>query len=354
MKAIQLVMVMCLSIILTSAFLNSAYAVTAYPHPIEFSQPDGSKITILLKGDEKVKWATTLDGYSILFNSNGYYEYATLNALGEMVPSGIIANNIDRRSASEQSFLAQTSKNLFFTPAQVSAMKQIWDIYDSETKGVQAFPTTGSRKLICILMNYTDRTFVRSRLDFENLFNQIGYTYDGATGSVKDYFLENSYNQFTITTTVVGPYTAANNMAYYGANDVSGNDVNPRALITEAVNAANADVNYADFDNDNNGTVDGVYVIYAGYDESAGGPADAIWAHKWAITTVTLDGKQISTYSCSSELRGTSGSNISRIGVICHEFGHTLGAPDFYDTDYATGGQFLGTGSEAHSNRRRQ
>ena len=60
---------------------------------------------------------------------------------------------------------------------------------------------------------------------------------------------------------------------------------------------------------------------------------------------VITDGKTISKYSCSAELRGTSGTNITRIGVICHEFGHVLGAPDYYDTDYSTSGQYDGTGS---------
>ncbi len=324
---------------------NDLYAVTAYPGLIEFVQPDGSTLKIYLLGDEKIKWAKTTDGYTIMFNREGIYEYAKLDSKGDMVPSGIKARSLERRldckSLEESEFLSKTSKDLFYSKEQISVMKQIWDVYEKEAKG---FPTTGNRKLVCILMNFTDRTFVRTRLDFDNLYNQIAYNFDGATGSVKDYFLENSYNQLNLTVTVVGPYTAANNMAYYGANDASGNDLRPRELVTEAVNLANPDVNYADFDNDNDGTVDGVYVIFAGYDESAGGPANAIWAHKWQITPVVLDGKSISTYSCSSELRGTSGTSISRIGVICHEFGHVLGAPDFYDTNYATGGQFVGTG----------
>ena len=49
-------------------------------------------------------------------------------------------------------------------------------------------------------------------------------------------------------------------------------------------------------------------------------------------------------YSCSAELRGNSGSYLTRIGVICHEFGHVLGAPDYYDVDYTTGGSFEGMG----------
>ncbi len=162
--------------------------------------------------------------------------------------------------------------------------------------------------------------------------------------SVKDYYLENSYNQFNLTVDVAGPFTASNNMAYYGANDESNNDLRPRELVTEAVNLANVTVNFADYDNDSDGSVDGVYVIYAGYGEEANASEDAIWAHAWNISTLTLDGKSISKYSCSAELRSNTGNTITAIGVICHEFGHVLGAPDYYDTNYSTGGQFEGTG----------
>jgi len=50
------------------------------------------------------------------------------------------------------------------------------------------------------------------------------------------------------------------------------------------------------------------------------------------------------SYSCSPELRSNSGQKITRIGVICHELGHALGANDYYDTDYSTGGEYEGTG----------
>ena len=145
----------------------------------------------------------------------------------------------------------------------------------------QSYPTTGNRKLLCILIGFTDKSFTKTQAEFNNLFNQVGYSTGGATGSVKDYYLENSYGQFNLTVDVAGPYTASNTMAYYGGNDGSGNDLRPRELVREAVLLADPYVNYADYDNDNDGYVDGIYVIYAGYGEEAGGGANAIWAHQW-------------------------------------------------------------------------
>jgi len=329
--------------ILLSFVTNSLFAVIAYPYPVEITQPDGSKLTVILKGDEHIKWAQTIDGYSILRNSKGVFEYAIKDAKGDIIPSGIRVSNIEKRSNAEVQLLHKTSKNLVYSKSQVSILKSISKL--KKTSPSKSFPTTGSRKLICILMEFQDVRFSKTNTDFQNLFNQVGYTADGATGSVKDYYKENSYNQLDLTVTVAGPYTAANNMVYYGGNDGDGNDLRPDALVSEAVTKANVNVNYADFDNDGNGYVDGVYVIYAGYGEEAGGSTNAIWAHAWEIPTTTLDGKIISSYSCSPELRNNIGTGITRIGVICHEFGHVLGAPDYYDVDYgSSGGEFLGTG----------
>lgn len=108
---------------------------------------------------------------------------------------------------------------------------------------------------------------------------------------------------------------------------------------------ANPDVNYTDYDSNGDGYVDGVHVIFAGYDQAQTGvSSDAIWSHKWQIPKIKLDSKWIQVYSCSSELRENIGNTISTIGTACHEFGHVLGAPDFYDLDGVTGGQFAGTG----------
>ncbi|HZK92752.1 MAG TPA: M6 family metalloprotease domain-containing protein [Prolixibacteraceae bacterium] len=337
--------ILFLFIFLLLIFINqTAFGIPAYPFPVAVIQPDGTKIVIIQKGDEHVKWAQTIDGYSVMRNKSGIFEYATLSLANDMIPSGIPAKNQLERSSLDVQFLGNIRKGLVYSKSQVNRLKSISDLYLKSAQ--KAFPTSGSRKLICILIGFTDKAFTKTKADFENLFNQVGYVTDGATGSVFDYYKENSYGQLNLSVTVAGPYVAAHNMAYYGANNASGDDTNPGALVTEAVTLANPSVNYADFDNDGDGSVDGICVIYAGYgEENTGVTPDAIWAHSSAINPLTLDGKIVSRYSASPELRGNSGTGITRIGVICHEFGHVMGAADYYDTDYEENGSYDGTGT---------
>ena len=338
----KLILLLLLSVLLL-ANQRLAFGVSAYPLPVEIVQPDGSKITIIPKGDEHLKWAQTVDGYSLMRNSQGIFEYAKLDAGNNMVPSGVQARNETERSNLDNLFLGQIAKGLIYSPSQVGMMKSI--SVSKQKSLLKSAPTSGTVKLLCILIGFTDKAFIKTKADFETLFNQVGYNTDGATGSVYDYYKENSYGKLNLAVTVAGPFTAAHNMAFYGANNGAGNDVNPEALVTEAVTLADPTVNYADFDNNNDGTVAGVFVIHAGFGEEAGAAANTIWAHTSSISPLTLDGKIISDYACSCELRGTSGTGITRIGVICHEYGHIMGAMDFYDTNYTTNGTYDGTGN---------
>ncbi len=315
-----------------------AHSVPAYPHPIEFSQPDGTTITILLKGDEKVNWAETIDGYTILVTKEGYYEYAVKDEHGDLVFSGVRVSEPDKRSEEEADFLQSIPKALFFSNRQLEMMLSVWKMRDDAHSRV--FPTIGEATLLCILMQTPDKPFTKTQEEFDALFNQLNYTIGGATGSVRDYYLENSYGQFDLTVDVVGPYTAQHNMAHYGSTWNGA-----RQLATEAVYLANPDVDYADYDNTGNGWVEGFYMIFAGYGEEAGGGPNTIWSHAWSIEPVQLDGVWLNRYACSPELRGNSGTNITRIGVIGHELGHVFGAPDYYDTDGSgSGGSYPGTG----------
>ena len=209
---------------------------------------------------------------------------------------------------------------------------------------------TGDKKGIIILVNFADQSFTATQSDFNNLANTVNYNSGNFKGSMYDYFYAQSEGQFRLTFDVVGPYTVSQNCSYYGSNDSQGNDEHPAEMVIEALQLADGDVNYADYDWDDNGEVEQVYVVYAGKGEADGGAATTIWPHEWQLSSAkfygdgtgaqTLDGVKINTYACGGELNGSTG-DIAGIGTMCHEFSHCLGYPDFYDTDYS-GGQGMG------------
>lgn len=205
----------------------------------------------------------------------------------------------------------------------------------------------GEKKGIIILVNFQDKSFnaTNDQVLFNRIANEAHYTTDRFIGSVHDYFYDQSNGLFDLTFDVVGPVTVQNNMSYYGRNGSDDNDLHPAEMVIEACKLVDEEVNFADYDWDEDGMVDQVYVIYAGKGEADGGAANTIWPHEWELSEAAeygdgegafeLDGVTIDTYACGSELNG--GGRICGIGTMCHEFSHCLGFPDFYDIDYSGG-----------------
>ncbi len=211
-------------------------------------------------------------------------------------------------------------------------------------KAERTFPTTGTRKVLVILVGYSDVAMnaASTQAFYSNLFNGGGTT----ALTWKKYYEDMSNNQLHLEFTIVGPYSASNMLAYYGTN-VSGNDRYPGTLVGEAIDAADADgVDFAPFDNDGDGKVDNVVLIHAGQGEESGADANTIWSHRWTLDAAeyygdgsghrTCDGKIVNDYTIQPEYVFAAGD--TTIGVFAHEFGHILGLPDLYDTTYVTDG----------------
>lgn len=302
-----------LSILCATGMIHAG-AMPAAPTPFVYTQPDGTTLTLRLLGDEHAHVYLMEDGREARFDEAGFV------SAGECCDAATWQHRLARRRQQ----------------ARLQAREQ------AQPRRVA---TTGQAKGLIVLVNFADLAFEDEALRIQRQMNETGYKENGATGSARDYFTDQSMGLFTPQFDVVGPVTLDFPYRYYGSNrnDDDAHDNAPKEMVFEAVKSAVSQgmAHLDDYDSDHDGYVDMVYVIYAGKGEADGGDPNTIWPHmsdmqgdaQWAFQSI--DGKRLALYACSAEKRGDG--TFSGIGTFCHEYGHCLGLPDLYDVDYSGG-----------------
>ena len=307
MRKIVLIAVLCVMVCLV-------WAVPARRSGIVKIQPDGSQITVYQHGDEHFHWITNEEGEWIKLDTDGFYR----------VTEAMSAEQIEVKRAQ--------------SPRRAQHA---------------AYPLNVAPRGLVILVNFADVAFETEKAEMdsmlvgENYTRNYSYSYKGKTyninsqGSARQYFQDASNGQYNPQFDVIGPVTISNNMSYYGKNDSYGNDMYPDKMVSEACKLADTEfeVDFTQYDNDNDGYVDFVFVVYAGFGEADGGASTTIWPHSWNLlaagTQCKVDGKTVDLYACGNELDYYSKKHTG-IGTFCHEFSHVLGLPDLYVTNNAS------------------
>jgi len=304
--------------ILCVAAIATLNAKPAFRGPIEKTQPDGTTITVYQHGDEHFHWTTDARGNWLAPDIKG--QYVQVPALSEEQ----IAN---RRKASRLNApqAAQQATPINLAPRGLIILVNFKDL---------SFKDENTQEVMRAMHNDDDYTYSYS---FSYYGSKMNIT---AKGSAHTYFKDQSKGLYQPQFDVIGPVTVSNDMAYYGGNDSQGNDKNPEMMVKEACELADElGVDFSIYDNNNDGKVDFVYVIYAGYGEADGGAANTVWPHSYhlsyAYINLRLDGKQVDLYACGSELNFVSKKRAG-ISTFCHEFSHVLGLPDLYATNNST------------------
>ena len=300
-----------LTSVLLLALLPPLSAVPARPGRYMMKQPDGSTVTLIRHGDEFLHWTTMADGKTVVArNRDGFYRPSVRpdrEALG------------GRKAADQEAAVLRARRS-----ARRSGRT------DARTA---RYPV--------VLVQFSDRPFtVESPLEaFSAMLNQAGYSANGATGSVRDYYLDNSMGLFQAEFDVFGPYT------YDGTVAANAEEQDAAKILWASIAAHDDEIDWSQYDNGGDGKVDRVFMYYAGWNE-AEGEDDTIWPHKSTFTAAgtypsELDGMQFSIYACASERSGNSyvDRGMCGIGTAAHEFAHTLGLPDFYDTNGSEDGE---------------
>lgn len=311
-----------------------ALAVPACPIPITLTQPDGTSFGATLWGDEWSGGVETVDGYTVLQDPiTGYWEYARRSAGGDLEQSGLRPGVHDPAGEGIQVRLRPS----------LDAGAQPKCPYDISVSA--AVRPSGTVNIPVILITFNDRTPKYSAADFQDLLFGDTPTIVTGPGSMKNYYDEVSYGNFSVSggpAGVQGWFTAGNGHDYYGKK---WGYERAAELVAEAVRAADATIDFSKYDNDGDGYVDAVIIVHQGMGAESTGDLSDIWAHRWTLSAarkgpVWVDGVWVNDYTMQAEecWRWKDVKAMSSIGVFAHEFGHALGLPDLYDTDSSSEG----------------
>jgi M6 family metalloprotease-like protein len=322
-------------------------AVPATPNPVKVKMPDGTTITVRMHGDEWGNYTTSTDGYLLKRDAAGYFNYAVMGTDGKPVAGSLRAVDETLRSNADRDALAKIDREAVVN-AEIAIDNQLRSAAqqriaaavsratasenDPETHRTAMSPTTpstGSPHLLVILVEYNDIKFTTTDTynTFYRMLNEEGFSDYGCTGSVRDYFVAGSNGAYTPTLDVYGPVTVSQNSSYYAGN---GGTEKCTELVREACNLIDDKVDFSKYDCNNDGTVDNVYIFYAGNSQADTNNSKYVWPHSYRASG-RYDGVSLGNYTCSNEISGSSGL-IAGIGTFCHEFSHALGLPDLYNT----------------------
>jgi len=342
-----------LRIFFVASFLALCVPLLAIPvdRIVVLTQPDGAVLRAHLRGDEFSHILTDLQGHALIQDSDGFYCYARYNADGsrystghyatEEAPAHILASSqyipyqaLSLQAAARRRTLARIRGK---QPGMIRRL--------SERHGPATKASPIRKHCIVLLAEFSNLAMKYTRDDFVRMITQKGYAYNGATGSVLDYFTDQFGGAYEFTFDIGPLVTLSGTQKDYGAHDGEDNDKNPAGLVEEACRKSHdLGVDFSQYDDDEDGYVDNVFVMVAGKDEADGGGEDCIWSHQWYLSasgiSLSLDGKVIDNYAISTELGLNAVGNfvLAPIGTFCHEYSHTLGLVDMYDTDYEASG----------------
>lgn len=318
-----------LLLVLCFALQQNIFADNVQNQPYQIKQPNGEVINCFVSGDEYFNWLHDAEGFTIIQDTDGYYYYGKQQ--GEIVvPTGYRVNETNPELLGLRKW-AKISKQ------EYDRRKDFYTINQDNTASVTA-PHQGTMNNISIYIKFSDDVeFTTTRQTYDDLFNTpVG-------NSLKSYFNEVSYTQFTINTTgypdcamttnysytdtharsYFQPYNATTNPTGYA--DETERRVREHALLRDAVNWINANSpvpGSLNIDGDLDGNVDNVCFIIRG---GNGAWASLLWAHRWSLYSelVFINGKRVWDYTFQPE------SQVN-VRTLCHEMFHALGSPDLY------------------------
>lgn len=320
----------------------TAGAVKMKPGINIIKQADGTTITVRAYGDEDLSYFLASDG-TLLYQEGTNFYIAGVKADGTLYSTGVLAHEPSMRTIKEISAIKAQNAKAFYnsmeTQAKANKVRR-----EPMTPDNSLLPSLGKHKIPVILVEFSDVEFSVENpkatfdkyLNGKELFNketdpEMGQNYAG----VAKYFKDMSFGKFEPEFEVYGPVNLGKPLATYGAGYSS--QENMGLLLTDVCTAVDDEVDFTQYDSNDDGNIDLIYIIYAGFSQSiAGNSTDCIHPKSGYLSLAkSFDGMDVKRYGVNNELNGTpadqaNGPIINGIGLFCHEFSHCMGLPDLY------------------------
>jgi len=316
------------------SFAASLSAAWVEDIPESYTQPDGVVVEYFSSGDEYYHWAHDAQGYKMMYDtSTGYMCWAVIQG-DKLVSSGFPIHLHTPESISEA-----TQDNI--SEQGYGVKRELWNeaAARSAFSPTRAAPTTGNLVNLVIFIKFQDQTnFPHEYSAYNNRFNQTG----AGVSSLKQYYETASYGQLSVHSpiyptpnqNVIACYTAPYDYDYFlNLSWTVANITTWCNMLRGAVNAVAGQVTQSasELDANNDSRIDNVFFIIRG---NANSKSEYLWSHRYALyygsPAATIKGKTAFDYVMVMENHAMSSSATYGVGVLVHEYGHTLGAPDFY------------------------
>ena len=295
------------------------------------TQPDGKSIRCFVSGDEYFNWAHDKNGYTLIQSQNdGFFYYGMMDG-DEVIPSTFLVGSVIPAVA------GLTPWAIISKDAYLERRSAFWENIDRDVRDA---PTHGIINNLNIYIRFSDQSeFADPRSQHDQLFN------DPEGPSLLHYFEEVSYDTLHVHThhypecdfSTNYSYQDEHPRSYYMPHNASTNPngyTDSQRAVREQTLLRNAVESIADevpasliIDSNDDGYVDNVTFLVRG---SPTAWATLLWPHRWSLYyyNVYINGKLVGDYNFNLEQGG-----YFTVGTLCHEFFHSLGAPDLYHYD---------------------
>jgi M6 family metalloprotease-like protein len=330
----------CLTLVCAFLFTGRAEASPAAPLDIPLTQPDGTTTFVAFQwGDEWNHGYETAEGYTILQDVDGWWVYAVAQ------PDGLLGLALVNETPRKVGIDSPEGLTPHLRPVELKINPNAASVLFADGITSPEYQNIGTQPVLVILGQYTNHAGTIAAANFAT-------EWFGATNSIKDFFLDNSFNQLTLTPAIETSGTADDGVvgwvtlgATHPASDGSLTDPEVQQIARDAILQANPSINFASYDvNPTDGYISQwelhVFVIVAGHEGSYDGTTPAVWAHNWSLEgyagAPTVDGVVVGDGGHSggySEVGELHAEHQATMGTMAHELGHDMSNPDLYDID---------------------